>query len=129
MERKPFPSETQERFIVRFPDGMRDRIAEAAKANNRSMNSEVVARLERSFAADREVEEIAFESAFEATGLKQEIERLSALLKANESKTPSTDEIAEKVAAQLLKMIPISLEDLERFTRDYAKPPKKPSDH
>lgn len=49
MERKPFPSETQERFIVRFPDGMRDRIAEAAKANNRSMNAEIVARLEDSF--------------------------------------------------------------------------------
>lgn len=49
MERKPFPSETQERFIVRFPDGMRDRIADAAKANNRSMNAEIVARLEQSF--------------------------------------------------------------------------------
>lgn len=49
MERKPFPSETQERFIVRFPDGMRDRIADAAKANNRSMNSEIVARLQASF--------------------------------------------------------------------------------
>lgn len=49
MERKPFPSETQERFIVRFPDGMRDRIAAAAKANSRSMNAEIVARLEGSF--------------------------------------------------------------------------------
>lgn len=49
MERKPFPSETQERFIVRFPDGMRDRIKEAADANNRSMNAEIVARIEGSF--------------------------------------------------------------------------------
>lgn len=49
MEKKPYPSETQERFIVRFPDGMRDRIAEEAKKNNRSMNAEIVARLERSF--------------------------------------------------------------------------------
>lgn len=49
MERKPFPSETQERFIIRFPDGMRDRIKEAADANNRSMNAEIVARLESSF--------------------------------------------------------------------------------
>lgn len=49
MERKPFPSETQERFIIRFPDGMRDRIKEAAEANNRSMNAEIVARLEGSF--------------------------------------------------------------------------------
>ncbi len=49
MERKPFPSETQERFIIRFPNGMRDRIKEAADANNRSMNAEIVARLESSF--------------------------------------------------------------------------------
>lgn len=58
MEKKPYPSELQDRFIVRFPEGMRDQIAEAAKANNRSMNSEIVARLEASFVApsiDRDV--------------------------------------------------------------------------
>jgi hypothetical protein len=43
------PSRTAEQFVVRFPDGMRDKIAEAAKANNRSMNAEIVARLARSF--------------------------------------------------------------------------------
>lgn len=37
------------KFLVRMPDGMRDRIAEAAKAGNRSMNAEIVARLEASF--------------------------------------------------------------------------------
>lgn len=44
------PSRTAEQFVVRFPDGMRNRIAEAAKANNRSMNAEIVARLQESFA-------------------------------------------------------------------------------
>lgn len=44
------PSRTAEQFVVRFPDGMRDKIAEAAKANNRSMNAEIVARLQASFA-------------------------------------------------------------------------------
>lgn len=39
-----------EKYIVRFPEGMRASIAEAAKANNRSMNAEIVARLEISFA-------------------------------------------------------------------------------
>jgi hypothetical protein len=46
MIKKPYPSETQDRFIVRLPDGMRDRIAELAKSNNRSMNAEIVQRLE-----------------------------------------------------------------------------------
>lgn len=43
------PSRVAEQFVVRFPEGMRSRIADAAKANNRSMNAEIVARLEASF--------------------------------------------------------------------------------
>ncbi len=51
-EERPKGPNTQagEKFIVRFPDGMRERIADAAKANNRSMNAEIVARLEMSLA-------------------------------------------------------------------------------
>lgn len=49
MSDSKYPSDQQDRFLVRMPDGMRDRIAEAAKKNNRSMNAEIVARLEESF--------------------------------------------------------------------------------
>lgn len=49
MEKKSPPSRTAEQFIVRFPDGMRDEIAAAAKRHGRSMNAEIVARLEKSF--------------------------------------------------------------------------------
>lgn len=35
--------------MLRLPDGIRDRIAEAAKANNRTMNAELVARILQSF--------------------------------------------------------------------------------
>ncbi|MFC3208200.1 Arc family DNA-binding protein [Aquamicrobium soli] len=45
-----FPSERMERFIVRMPDGMREMIREAADANGRSMNAEIVVRLGQSFA-------------------------------------------------------------------------------
>jgi hypothetical protein len=45
------PSRTAEQFVVRFPEGMRDRIAEAAKKNNRSMNAEIVARLSQSLSS------------------------------------------------------------------------------
>lgn len=37
-----FPSQIQDKFTVRFPDGMRDAIAERAKDNGRSMNSEII---------------------------------------------------------------------------------------
>lgn len=39
----------QDKFIVRMPDGMRERIRLAAERNNRSMNAEIVNALERAF--------------------------------------------------------------------------------
>ena len=36
----------QEQYIVRFPDGMRDKIKAIAKANRRSMNAEIVLALD-----------------------------------------------------------------------------------
>ncbi|MFL3496308.1 Arc family DNA-binding protein [Citrobacter portucalensis] len=41
-----FPSQMQDKFTVRFPDGLRDAVAERAKRNGRSMNSEIVQILE-----------------------------------------------------------------------------------
>jgi hypothetical protein len=50
-ERKLYPSEQQDRFIVRLPNGMRDKIGVAARANKRSMNAEIVNRLDASFSS------------------------------------------------------------------------------
>ncbi len=50
------PSRKLEQYIVRFPDGMRDRIKDAAKDNGRSMNAEIISRLEASFAKPDETE-------------------------------------------------------------------------
>lgn len=47
--RTPPPSRTLDQFVVRFPDGMRDKISDLAKQNGRSMNAEIIARLEQSF--------------------------------------------------------------------------------
>ena len=50
MEKKPQQSESRDsdKYIVRFPDGMRDALKAAAKANNRSMNAEIIDRITRS---------------------------------------------------------------------------------
>ncbi|WP_308219099.1 Arc family DNA-binding protein [Kerstersia gyiorum] len=79
---KPLPpSRTAPQFVVRFPDeSMRDRIAEAAKANNRSMNAEIIARLEHSFnAALQESAHSVSEKALEAAserGAQKAVEKL-----------------------------------------------------
>ncbi|APC22898.1 DNA-binding protein [Pseudomonas protegens] len=41
-------SRTADKFVVRLPDGMRDRITQVARDNHRSMNSEIIERLEQS---------------------------------------------------------------------------------
>lgn len=43
------PTRDQNKYVIRMPEGMRDKIREAAEANNRSMNAEIVSRLESSF--------------------------------------------------------------------------------
>ncbi len=50
-EKPTYPSRTADQFVVRFPDGMRDRLKEAAAANGRSMNAEIVTRILQSFDA------------------------------------------------------------------------------
>lgn len=51
-DRHKYPSEEAERFQVRLPAGLRNDVRAAAVANGRSMNAEIVARIEA--AADGE---------------------------------------------------------------------------
>lgn len=52
MNRSAYSSRTADKFVVRLPDGMRERIAEVARDHHRSMNSEIIARLEDSLVRD-----------------------------------------------------------------------------
>ena len=49
MSNKEYPSAKLDQYIVRFPDGMRERLKRAAAANNRSLNAEIIARLQFTF--------------------------------------------------------------------------------
>jgi hypothetical protein len=46
--KKGYNSRNADKFVVRLPEGMRKQIAEVAKNYHRSMNSEIVSRLESS---------------------------------------------------------------------------------
>ncbi|MBC8950259.1 Arc family DNA-binding protein [Xenorhabdus sp. TS4] len=61
-----YPSQTQDKFTVRFPDGLRDAVAKRAEANGRSMNSEIVQIIEDAIAAEE-----SGVSLSEATELKK----------------------------------------------------------
>jgi hypothetical protein len=38
-----------DKFMLRLPDGLREKVAASAKDNNRSMNAEFIARIEASY--------------------------------------------------------------------------------
>lgn len=45
-DKPAFPSDEADKFVVRMPPGLRDELKAAAQANNRTMNAEIVARLQ-----------------------------------------------------------------------------------
>jgi plasmid stability protein len=57
MKQAVYSSRTADKFVVRLPDGMRERIADVARNHHRSMNSEIIARLEQSLAVEGAVED------------------------------------------------------------------------
>lgn len=61
--------QSQDKYIVRMPDGMREQIKKAAAISGRSMNAEIVYRLERSFSLSRTAGYAFFEEAENDDGL------------------------------------------------------------
>lgn len=50
-----------DKFMLRLPDGMRDRLKAAAEANKRSMNAEIIARIESTLEAQSLDDQAAIE--------------------------------------------------------------------
>jgi len=55
MEDDKYPSQLAERFQIRMPDGLRDALRRAAERNGRSMNTEIVKRLQDTLDFDEHV--------------------------------------------------------------------------
>ena len=48
-------------YMLRFPDGMRENLAKLATANGRSMNTEIIAALEKHLERDDKITELNYE--------------------------------------------------------------------
>lgn len=57
MAKKP-TVQNEDKYVIRFPDGMRDRIKKAAERSGRSMNAEIVAALEVLFPPEPTLEDV-----------------------------------------------------------------------
>lgn len=75
-----------DKFMLRLPDGMRDRIAALAKQNGRSMNAEIIARMEdgNSMSTHALIEAIARLNV-QLAGAELELERQKAEYRALEA--------------------------------------------
>nr|WP_137162101.1 Arc family DNA-binding protein [Pseudomonas asiatica] len=74
-------SRTADKFVVRLPDGMREKIADIARDNHRSMNSEIIARLGLSIEQD-EHGDLTVRTLAQVTRRCEELEQELAQIKA-----------------------------------------------
>lgn len=88
-----FASQELDKVIVRLPDGMRDKLKEAAKAANRTMNAEIVSRLEFSFAADVVVQETGWD-----VGHGHQTPEFRAAYQRSKTLEQRVDELESKIA-------------------------------
>ena len=77
----------------RIPADLRDRLEAAAKENKRSLTAELIERIEASFASDEQ----AYELAFTATRLKDEVAKLTAQLDAARAERKSRGDVSKEV--------------------------------
>ncbi|WP_313026674.1 Arc family DNA-binding protein [Pseudomonas lopnurensis] len=73
-------SRSQDKFVVRLPDGMRERISDEARSARRSMNMEIVHRLNHSIEAEEKIRrlEAALDDAQDANrSLREENRELA----------------------------------------------------
>lgn len=91
-----FPSQMQDKFNLRFPDGMRDAIAERAKANGRSMNSEII--------------QILGETIYQVNQPDDELERLLDFLSHGYPENPSEAKIYADIMADAIHEITLRID-------------------
>jgi plasmid stability protein len=70
-----------DKFNLRFPDGMRDAIAERAKANGRSMNSEIIQILEDAINIDKNPDVELDDGSERIIMTKHQLDEITATLK------------------------------------------------
>ncbi|NNJ16989.1 Arc family DNA-binding protein [Pseudomonas putida CSV86] len=89
-------SRTADKFVVRLPNGMREQVAEVARKNHRSMNSEIIDRLEQSLNTQFEPAQPILDGSLNAEELKAELTRAYRVIdRLLQNAAPTQDDIQE----------------------------------
>lgn len=96
-EKEKYPSELAERFQIRLPPGLRDRIKATAEANGRSMNTEIVSTLEDAYPDPQQfIEELKFLD--EIDDIQRKLDRIKAARLAEVSESLSDQYLEERAS-------------------------------
>lgn len=101
-------SRTADKFVVRLPNGMREQVAEVARKNHRSMNSEIIDRLEQSLLNGQfEPAQKARDDGANAEELSSELTRAYKIIdRLLQNAAPTHDDIQE--ALHLIRHSPLA---------------------
>lgn len=86
--RKP---QIEDKYVLRFPDGMRDRLKEEAAKNGRSLNAEIIQRLSESLTAINCVTDFSKPSLIEGVRIPLPPDLVEAIQKAAEKQKRSIE--------------------------------------
>lgn len=76
-----YPSDHQDKFTIRFNDGLKNKVVLSAKANNCSINTEINTRLELSLLAEQDSTELLTAEQAKDMMLKARKDRVNIMLK------------------------------------------------
>lgn len=121
-----FPSQEMDRFNVRLPAGMRDAIADRAKSNGRSMNSEIVQILQDALAEPSQESLTKANYAAEGTNLPpltDDMKNWAEHLRKREN-SPELEGLLRSVVKMLTVVVPVVAgeDGLQKMLSDAARP-------
>lgn len=104
MARPKYPSDEVDKTMLRFPPGLMSRIKEAAAANNRSMNAEIIDRLQRTVSEDEA--EGKFEPEYlERLFLEHQAAQQAAQARALQEQKAALEQMEKRILQQMEKAL------------------------
>ncbi|GAB2938317.1 Arc family DNA-binding protein [Hafnia psychrotolerans] len=104
-----------ERFTVRMPDGLREAVAERAKANGRSMNSEIVQIIQDALSDDHLMAETErFERYQSELGSEETVDEKMSYLKRLEEDDPFAAALLKETEEHNLRLIKLLGEYIQK---------------
>lgn len=117
-EKTEYPSDVADKFLLRLPDGMRTKLKAAAKANSRTMNAEIIHRLQATLDSD----EAAFVAGFNEVTELRAAQRLKATMGSGAQQvaetmghakgTPELEQVVQALSEEMRAMLQQQTQEL-----------------